>query len=159
MSTTCGRLFFFITFAPDYITLYSMETTKHAFESRAHLAAEKKLSGATNCAQAVAVTYADITGLSPESMAAATAAFGTGMGTMRGTCGALVGAGVVCGMLVPDRVKARAVMKGMFQQFEHRCGAATCAELKGVGTGTPLTPCHECVRHAAEILESVIENL
>lgn len=123
------------------------------------MAAERKRSGVMNCAQAVAVTYADVADVSADTMAAAAAAFGTGMGTMRGTCGALVGAGIVYGMMVPDRVKARAGMKRMFEGFEAKCGATICHDLKcGTATSGPV-PCEECVAEAARQLESVIEDL
>lgn len=122
-------------------------------ESRCKIAAEKKLGGTHNCAQAVIDSYTDIAGIdSPTAMAMASA-FGTGMGNMEGTCGALVGAGMVLGLVTRDRVKARAQMKQVMTRFAERNGATQCKHLKGVGTGCPLRECHDCVADACEFLE------
>lgn len=125
-------------------------------ESRSEQAADRKRSGKYNCAQSVAVTYADITGLDAQTVMAVTSAFGTGMGTMEGTCGALVGAGVVTGALINDRVRARMAMKNIITAFREKNGATVCRDLKGVGTGCPLRDCNGCVADAAEIMEWVL---
>lgn len=125
-------------------------------ESRSEQAADRKRSGKYNCAQSVAVTYADITGLDAQTVMAVTSAFGTGMGTMEGTCGALVGAGVVTGALINDRVRARMAMKDIIRAFREKNGATVCRDLKGVGTGCPLRDCNGCVADAAEIMERVL---
>lgn len=125
-------------------------------ESRSEQAADRKRSGKYNCAQSVAVTYADITGLDVQTVMAVTSAFGTGMGTMEGTCGALVGAGVVTGALINDRVRARMAMKDIITSFREKNGATVCRDLKGVGTGCPLRDCNGCVADAAEIMERVL---
>lgn len=143
---------------PILFVIFAGVMTKFS-ESRAAEAAERKRSGAMNCAQAVAVTYADIAGVSEQTMAGAAASFGTGMGTMRATCGALIGAGIVYGMIVPDRVKARAGMKRIFEGFEKSCGATICGDLKnGTATSKPVA-CEHCVAEAARLLESVVEDL
>ena len=51
-----------------------------------------------NCAQAIACTYADLVGADEKTMFAATEGLGLGMGGMQGTCGALSGACVICGL-------------------------------------------------------------
>lgn len=127
-------------------------------ETRKNIAAGKKASGQCNCAQAVATTYADYMGVSEEMAANMTAAFGTGMGNMEGTCGALVGAGVVIGMVKKDRMEGRRQMKLMMQKFQARNGATQCKVLKGVGTGQCLRDCSDCVADAAEFLEEMLEG-
>ncbi len=127
-------------------------------ESRKEIAAGKKASGQYNCAQAVATTYADKMGISEEQAMAMTSAFGTGMGNMEGTCGALVGAGVVAGMITNDRIAARKQMKQMMEKFQQRNGATVCKLLKGVGTGKVLRECNLCVRDGAEFLEDIVFN-
>ena len=122
-------------------------------ESRKEQAADRKRSGKYNCAQAVAMTYADIAGLDEDVILAVTASFGTGMGTMGGTCGALVGAGVVTGAVIKDRMRSRAAMKKILTAFRERNGATVCRDLKGIGTGCPLRDCNDCVADAAEMLE------
>lgn len=122
-------------------------------------AAERKRSGRFNCAQAVACTFADCTNLSEEIISAATSAFGTGMGTMEGTCGALVGAGTILGLKINDRVKARASMKNIMTRFKEKNGATVCYQLKGIDTGTPLRDCNGCCADAAELLEKELEAI
>lgn len=126
--------------------------------SRAEEAAQRKSSGKYNCAQAVACTYCDLAGCDEETMASITAAFGTGMGNMQGTCGALIGAAVVTGMIRHDRNAARSAMKGMMDAFALRNGSVTCRDLKGIGTGKPLRSCNDCVADAAKLLESYLEE-
>lgn len=125
-------------------------------ETRKHIAAQRKASGQYNCAQAVASTYADIMGVSEETAMQMTAAFGTGMGNMEGTCGALIGAGVVTGMVTKDRMEARRRMKTMMQKFAGRNGATQCKRLKGIDTGCPLRGCNDCVADASELLEETL---
>ena len=75
------------------------------------------------------------------------------MGTMEGTCGALVGAGIVLGLATKDRAAARKGMRQVMTQFQQRNGATQCKLLKGVGTGVVLRECTGCVADAAELLE------
>ena len=122
-------------------------------ETLKHIAAEKKRSGKYNCAQAVVHTYADITGID-ESLAMNMAnAFGGGMGNMEGTCGALVGAGIVLGLAKKDRIASMKAMKRVMEKFKTRNCATQCKLLKGVGTGKVLRECPDCVADAAEFLE------
>ena len=64
-------------------------------ETRKQIAAEKKRCNSHNCAQAILHTYADIAGISEDEAMNIAGAFGGGMGNMEGTCGALVGSGLV----------------------------------------------------------------
>lgn len=116
-------------------------------------AADKKRSGLCNCAQAIACTYASAVGADESDMAAVAAAFGTGMGTLKATCGALIGAGIIYGRAVADRNKARVGMKRIFSGFEASVGHTVCGAIKGVGTGKVLAPCDECVAEAARQLQ------
>ncbi len=127
-------------------------------DTRKLIAAQKKASGQYNCAQAVTTTYADVSGISEDMAADITAAFGTGMGNMEGTCGALIGAGVVAGMVTKDKAEGRRQMKLMMQKFQERNGATQCKLLKGVGTGKMLRDCNQCVADAAEFLEDFLRT-
>lgn len=113
-------------------------------------AVELKKSGTCNCAQSVACAFCNEVGVEFDTMAAITSAFGTGMGTMKATCGALIGAGVVLGLVERDRVRSRAAIKRVMEQFEQRNGVSICRQLKGIDTGTPLRACNDCVADAAE---------
>ena len=90
-----------------------METieTIETMETRKEKAAERKRRGGQNCAQAVLSTYADVAGISEEDALNIAGAFGSGMGNMEGTCGAIVGAGLVLGMRNKDKVKSKQQMQ------------------------------------------------
>ncbi len=122
-------------------------------ETRKHIAAEKLEYGTHNCAQAVICTYADLIGIDEETGRNLGNAFGSGMGNMEGTCGALVGAGVVLGLATKDKANSRKAMRQIMTQFQQRNGTTQCKMLKGVGTGVVLRQCSGCVADAAEFLE------
>lgn len=125
-------------------------------ETRKHLAAEKKRCNSHNCAQAVVCTYCDLVGLHEQTALDIAGSFGTGMGNMEGTCGALVGAGMVLGLATKDRNVSRARMKEIMTKFQQRNGAIRCKELKGIGTGKVLRDCPDCVADASEFLEEYL---
>ena len=127
-------------------------------ETRKHIAAEKKHCGSHNCAQAIVHTYADIAGMDEQLAMKVANAFGAGMGNMEGTCGALVGAGIVLGMLNKDKAKAMKNMRQIMTKFQTRNGATQCKVLKGVGTKVVLRECPLCVADAAEFLEEHIRE-
>ena len=125
-------------------------------ETRKHLAAEKKRCNTHNCAQAVVCTYCDLVGLPEQTALDIAGAYGSGMGNMEGTCGALVGAGMIVGLATKDRNLSRARMKEILTKFQERNGAIQCKQLKGVGTGTVLRACPDCVSDASEFLEEYL---
>lgn len=150
-------------------------------ESRKQIAAEKKRCNSHNCAQAILHTYADIAGISEEEAMNIAGAFGGGMGNMEGTCGALVGAGIVLGLVNKDKIKSMKQMRQVMNKFQQRNGATQCKLLKGLGSeshqaglnGRALTDldkvkstrtkivlreCPLCVADAAEFLEEQLEQ-
>ena len=126
-------------------------------ETRKHLAAERKKT--CNCAQAVIATYADLAGIDQETAMALGNAFGSGMGNMEGTCGALTGAAIVVGLVTRDKLKSRKCMAKIMTDFQARNGATQCRALKGVGTGQVLRSCECCVADASELLENELFNM
>ena len=122
-------------------------------ETRKQLASEKLQCGSHNCAQAIVSTYADLIGLDETTAKNVANAFGGGMGNMEGTCGALVGAGIVLGLATKDKATSRKCMRQIMMQFQERNGATQCKQLKGVGTGIVLRECTGCVADAAELLD------
>lgn len=123
-------------------------------ETRKQIAVERKRCG-LNCAQAVLCTYADIAGIDEETAIRLAGPFGGGMGTMEGTCGAIVGAGLVLG-LANNKAPSTKQMRQIMNKFQERNGATQCKMLKGVGTGKVLRECDDCVADAAEFLEEQI---
>lgn len=128
-------------------------------ETRKQIAVGKLQCGSHNCAQAIVSTYSDIIGIDEATAKNLANAFGAGMGTMEGTCGALVGAGIVLGMATKDRMKSRSGMRQIMTQFQQKNGATQCKLLKGVGTNVVLRECTGCVADAAEFLEKQLSEL
>lgn len=128
-------------------------------ETRKEIAAEKKRCGAHNCTQAVVCTYHDYTGMDEATLKHIGNAFAAGMGNMEGTCGALIGAGVVLGLATKDKAKSVKAIRQIMTQFQQRNGATQCKLLKGVGTGKILRECPLCVADAAEFLEGQLEKV
>ena len=115
-------------------------------EERMEYAAKRKRE--MNCCQAVLVAFADRLGKSEDELLRLGSGFGSGMATMEGTCGALVGAIIVSSLLSPDG-EARNNSRAIMSRFKELCGGATiCRDLKGIGTGKVLCSCEDCVRNA-----------
>ena len=115
-------------------------------EERMEYAAKRKRE--MNCCQAVLVAFADRLGKSEDELLRLGSGFGSGMATMEGTCGALVGAIMVSSLLSPDG-EARNNSRAIMSRFKELCGGATiCRDLKGIGTGKVLCSCEGCVRNA-----------
>ncbi len=124
-------------------------------EERAAAAAELKATGKCNCTQSVVKVFEDKLPISVETLMKSTAGYAVGMGCMASTCGALIGAVMVAGILTDGKGTPR-ISKELVQSFENRCGATICKDLKGIGTGKALCPCPECVRNAVLSLGEVL---
>ena len=61
--------------------------------------AEQLFRDGYNCAQAVLMAFADVTGLEPDTAARLASSFGGGLGRMREVCGAVSGASMVLGLV------------------------------------------------------------
>ena len=106
-----------------------------------------------NCCQAVVRAFADTVPLDEATLMRLAAGFGAGMGTMEGTCGALVGAIMVAGLRSGGN-GTTALSRKMLPRFKELCGGATiCRELKGIDTGKVLCSCDNCVRNAVRAAE------
>ena len=79
-------------------------------ESKVKEAVQRKMCG-YNCAQAVACTYCEQAGLDEETVKNLTQGFAVGMGgSMEATCGAIIGAVNVLGMINKNPQKTMNVM-------------------------------------------------
>ena len=138
---------------------------------RGEHAAELFLQG-YNCAQAVAVAFCDMTGLTPEFSAKMASSFGGGMGRMREVCGAVSGMLLVAGLLYGyddvgddgNKKKHYALVQELAGKFREEIGSIVCREiLKNPPSDpnpTPRTaefyaqrPCARMVLLAGRILE------
>ena len=128
-----------------------------------------------NCAQAVALAYADIIDLDEQSIAKLTASFGGGMSRLREVCGAVSGMAFVAGALIPadnpQNTTAKrenyALMQSFAAAFAKENGSIICREiLKNPATDpnpSPRTaeyyakrPCARMVMTAAELMDQFI---
>lgn len=127
-------------------------------ETRKFEAAEKKRSGCCNCAQSVICTYCDKAGVDEQTALNIGNSFAAGMGNMEGTCGALVGAGVVLGLVNKDKAKSMKDMRQIMTKFQERNKTTQCKILKGIETQKVLRECPDCVADACEFLEEIING-
>lgn len=127
-----------------------------------------------NCAQSVALAYADVIGLDETEVAALTSGFGGGFGRLREVCGCVSGMTFVAGAFRPatdpsDRA-ARTASYALVQQlagdFRGMNGSIICRELLGLASSAKegpepslrtgeyyhKRPCEELVGMAAAIL-------
>ena len=125
--------------------------------TRADKAADLKRS--CNCCQAVLLAHEDLLPLDRDALMALGSTFGSGMGGMKGTCGALVGAEMALGMMNYRGSSMNKYSRELFARFEEKCGATVCVDIKGVLTGHMLCSCEDCCRHAAEALEETMNLL
>ena len=114
-----------------------------------------RLKREMNCCQAVVRTFADVLEMPEDKLMQLAAGFGSGMGTMEGTCGALVGAIMVAGLRTGGE-GTMALSRKILPRFKELCGATICRELKGVGTGKVLCSCENCVRNAVLAAEEAL---
>lgn len=130
-----------------------------------------------NCAQSIALTFADYTGLDEKTITKLASSFGGGMGRLREVCGAVTGMFMILGLIYgyddPECVDEKAELYGRVQEtagrFEKENGSIICRRLLGLGTEKDgpvpyarnkeyyeTRPCKELVGSAAEILEEYI---
>ncbi len=124
-------------------------------KERAATAAELKATGKCNCTQSVLKVFEDKLPVEDETLMKLAAGYAAGMGCMESTCGALIAAVMVTGILTEGKGTPM-FAKEILKEFDHACGATICKELKGIETGTPLCPCPECVRNAVLILGKLL---
>ena len=124
-------------------------------EERASIAANLKATGQCNCTQSVLKVFEDKINIQPEELTKLAAGFAAGMGCMESTCGALIGAVMVAGMVTDGKGTPR-FSKEIVNKFYEKCGATICKELKGIETGKVLCECPECVRNAVISLGETI---
>ncbi|MDD4920941.1 MAG: C-GCAxxG-C-C family protein [Bacteroidales bacterium] len=126
-----------------------------------------------NCAQSVALAYADLYPVDVETVKILAAPFGAGMGRLREVCGAVSGMFLILGMehpvIKPNDKTTKAASYVAVQRtalnFKDKMGSYICADLLKIGRQpqdpTPddrnseyyaKRPCAYCVAVAAEII-------
>ncbi len=125
-------------------------------KERAEMAYNLKAGGQCNCTQAVLKVFEDKMGVDSESLMTLASGFAAGMGCMESTCGALIGAVMASGKILGGK-GSPAIARKMLAEFNEKCGATICKELKGIGTGKVLCECPDCVKNAVQILCENVE--
>ena len=132
------------------------------------------------CSQAVALAFADMTGLSEEQTAKATLPFGGGLGRLRLTCGAVSGMAAVIGATFAEaenspenKKRTYAIVQELCGKFKAQNGSLICGELisgmklpvEGGGVAEERTKeyykkrsCAELVACATSILEEYLKE-
>ena len=134
-------------------------------ETRVQKAAELHQKGC-NCAQAVLCAYADLFDLNEKEAYKIAEGFGTGMGGMGETCGAVTAAFMLIGLknssgLTGDkstRPETYKQIRELAEAFKAEAGSITCRELKGT-TGLPAYPCSKCIETAARLFENHLKSI
>ncbi len=126
-------------------------------EKRADIAAELKATGQCNCTQSVLKVFEDKIDVAPEELSKLASGFAAGMGCMESTCGALIGAVMVAGMITDGKGTPR-YSKDLVKKFNDKCGATICKDLKGITTGKVICECPDCVRNAVISVGEVVES-
>ena len=118
-------------------------------ESRKNIAIEMHNKG-YNCAQSVALTYADLVDMKPEQLFRITEGFGLGGGNMQNSSGDLENP--------TTKAKTYGLNKEILENFQKRNSSVICHELKGIGTGKVLRSCPDCIMDACEFFENLYET-
>lgn len=138
--------------------------------------AVRNFAAGCNCAQSVALAYADVLGLTQAQAAMVSVGFGGGIGRLRDHCGAFSAAVMLCGVLEgPEgaekehRPQTYARVQEVHRRFVERCGSICCAELlgreKAPETPTPdartkeyyrSRPCARIIRQACKIIDEML---
>ena len=129
-----------------------------------------------NCAQSVAMAYADLLGMDVKAAARLASPFGAGMGRMREGCGAVSGMLMVLGTLYGYDVLDDEIKKNLYEQvqglagaFREQVGTIYCREILDNPSTDPnpsernaayyaQRPCARMVMIAAGLMEEFIAS-
>ena len=159
-----------------------MEQMTLSPEVRAEMAKARFMEG-YGCAQAVLMTFSDVTGFDADVAVRMASSFGGGMGRMREVCGAVSGAlmvlGVAAGYADPADTAAKSAHYARVREFADRfkarsgAGSIVCREILA-GRGVPneaggeaeartdayyqKRPCGELCAIAASVLQEMLDE-
>ena len=97
-----------------------------SIEERAAAAYELKATGKCNCSQSVVKVFQDKLPVGEDTLMKLTAGYAAGMGCMESTCGALIGAVIVAGILTDGKATPR------ISKVCTQCGACTRRGFSGL---------------------------
>ncbi len=141
--------------------------------------AEEAFMAGYNCAQSLAVAFADMVPIPQDEWVKLCAPFGGGMGRLREVCGAMSASLAVLGLLqgyaTPEtgapKKELYAKVQTLAKTFEEQHGTIICRDILGLAPGhdepeptvrTPefyaSRPCLKCIGDAAENLERFLQE-
>lgn len=139
-------------------------------------AAEQYFFSGYNCAQSVLLSFKDKTGVDEKLLAKAASGFGSGMGNMQETCGAVTSAFMLLGFLTekPEEKESRINQAEIMQQFTDSFTAAhsstVCRKLINYDLTTEegktgfteseskRTVCLECIKTSIQTLDQLLSK-
>ena len=129
--------------------------------NRVQKAVELRDMKAYNCAQAVLCAKSDNDWIDLKTAYKIAEGFGSGMGGLGSTCGAvtavcmLIGLKNSSGKLGDKSTRADTYKKIRIftERFKEHAGSVLCRELKGEN-GHPVYPCQKCIETAAKLFEN-----
>ena len=117
-----------------------------------------------NCCQAVICAYCEELGMKEEDAFRLTEGFGSGMGGLKDTCGAVTGMFMTIGlknsagkMDEPFATKMDTYQKLLeaAEKFKEKNGSLYCRDLKTEDGPQPLPCCMKCVEDVAQIVDEM----
>ncbi len=126
-----------------------------------------------SCAQSVVLAFQDRLDLTEDQIRRAASSFGSGMGRLQSTCGALTGGYMVMGLMTPvaNDKEARSSqyrdIRRFTKKFEEQHGSSVCRQLTGCDflteegeasfqdKGLKQSVCTPCVRTSVALLEKM----
>lgn len=130
-------------------------------ESRKQTAVNKWKSG-LNCCQAVLLTYSDFFDIDEKTLFMFSEGFGSGVSGLRRTCGALLAAIIIAGLVNSDgdiknpktKHQTYEIGQNLIKEFEAKYTTSICNELKGISSGKVILPCNLCIEEACNLIEN-----
>ena len=129
-------------------------------DSRVNIALDKFMNG-YNCSQAVICTYCDLLGLDEETAFRLSEGFGSGMGGLQNTCGAVTGMFMVASLKNSDgnlgqgktKLSTYSLIKLMSEEFREINSSIICRDLLKRDGSSKKRSCAGCVEDACTIIE------
>lgn len=131
-------------------------------------AVDKFVAGGYNCCQAVICAVCDEYGVKEEDAFKMTEGFGSGMGGLGDTCGAVTGMFLALSLAnsAGDMENPKATKMDTYKKFRVAAGefkelheSLYCRDIPKEKGSQPLPSCIRCVRDAAEITERMLEEI
>lgn len=119
-----------------------------------------------NCAQSVAMAYADVFGVEKGFVERLAFPFGGGMSGLREVCGCVSAAALVSSFAFPpadgvSSARNRQFVKQFAERFRAENGEVVCRRLLGIepGSAKPKKPCREYVAFAARTIGEMLNQV